>query len=635
MLSPELERVLQKYEVVLHEELGTIGTPPVNLLVKENCQPKFVPVRPVPFAIKDAIARDIERLQSLGIIEKVEFSRWATPIVPVPKKDGTFHICGDFKVTLNPVLQVDQHPIPKPEDIFVSLVGGKLFTTLDLSQAYQQLMLDEESKELVTISTHLGLFCYNRLPFEVASAPAIFQQTMDQLLHGLPGVKCYLDDIIITGSNHREHLTNLDRVLERLHDKGLHLKKSKCHCMQSSVEYLGHVLDANGVHTTPSKQRNIAEARAPSNVTELRSFLGLVNYNGRFLPNVSTVLHPLNRQLRKGAGWLWTRKCQEAFQAIKEMLSSDLVLAHYDPTLPLNLAADASAYGVGAMISEKYQDNSERPIAFVSRTLTPTEQKYAQVEKEALALVFGVKRFHQYLYGRTFTLITNHKPLTTILGPHQAIPTLAAACLQRWAITLSAYNYVIQFRPTEEHANADGLSCLPLHLSPGAEASVDAACYNLGQIQALPVTAAKLGTCSRQDPEMSRVMHYTHNGWPANVRPKLKSFYSRRDELTIEGNCLLWGVRMIVPTKLRQKVLNDLHHDHVGVSQMKAIARSYMWWPGIDSDKRILLSHVYPAELLRVLQVKHQCIPGCGQSSPGDVCMWTLPGRLRGRCFFC
>ena len=139
------------------------------------------------------------------------------------------------------------------------------------------------------------------------------------------------------------------------------------------------------------------------------------------------------------------------------MLSSDLVLAHYDPTLPLNLAADASAYGVGAVISQKYQDDSEHPIAFASRTLTPTEQKYAQVDKEALALAFGVKRFHQYLYGRKFTLITDPKPLTTILGPHQAIPTLAAARLQRWAITLSAYNYVIQFRPTEEHANVDRL----------------------------------------------------------------------------------------------------------------------------------------------------------------------------------
>ena len=206
---------------------------------------------------------------------------------------------------------------------------------------------------------------------------------------------------------------------------------------------------------------------------------------------------------------MWSKKCEEAFQAIKGMLSSDQVLAHYNPTLPLSLAADASAYGVGAVISQKYADGGERPIASASRTLTTAEQKYAQVETEALALVFGVKRFHRYLYGRHFTLITDHKPLTTILGPYHAIPTLAAACLQRWAITLSAYNYQIQFCITKEHANADGLSRLPLNSPPGAEASRDAACYNVGQIQALPVTAAKVGSCSRHDPQVSRVAFYS------------------------------------------------------------------------------------------------------------------------------
>ena len=216
---------------------------------------------------------------------------------------------------------------------------------------------------------------------------------------------------------------------ERLCDKGLCLKKSKCHCMQSSVEYLGHILD--GIHTTPSKQRTISEARAPSNITELHSFLGVVNYYAHFLPNVSIVLHPLNCLLRKSAGWLWTRNCQEAFEPIKEMLSSDLILAHYVPTLPLNLVVHLCIWCWGSDL-----EHSERPIAFASRTLTPTEQKYAQVEKEALALVFGVKRFHQYLYGRHFTLITDHKPLTNIFGPHKAIPTLAAARLQRWPITL-------------------------------------------------------------------------------------------------------------------------------------------------------------------------------------------------------
>ena len=270
-------------------------------------------------------------MESVGILKKVEFSHWPTPLVPVPKRDGSFRICVDFKVTLNPALEIDQHPIPKPEDIFASLAGGESYTTLDLSQAYKQLLLDEEPSELVTVNTHLELYRYSRLPFGVAFAPSIFQRTMNQLLNGLTGVRCYLDDIIITGKSTEEHLNLQSQVLERLQDKGFRLRKDKCHFLQTLVEYLGHVIDTDGLHTTPTKQQVIAEARAPTNISELHSFLGLVNYYGRFLPNVSTMLHPLNCLLWKRAVWVWFKKCEEAFQAIKGMLSSDQVLFHYDP----------------------------------------------------------------------------------------------------------------------------------------------------------------------------------------------------------------------------------------------------------------------------------------------------------------
>ena len=251
----------------------------------------------------------------------------------------------------------------------------------------------------------------------------------------------YLDDIIITRATDQKHLSNLAAVLERLREKGFRLKKGKCHFLQTTVEYLGHVIDAKGLHTSPKKCQAITEAPAPKNVTELRSFLVLVNYYGRFIPNLASGLHPLNWLLRKGAVWAWTKKGQEAFDSVKAVLGSQqvLVLVHYDPSLPLSMAPDASAYGVGAVISQQCQDGSERPVAFTSRTLTPSECNSTRLEKEALSLIFGIKRFHTYLYGRKFTLLTNHKPLTTILGPHNAIPTLAAARLQRWAIILSAY----------------------------------------------------------------------------------------------------------------------------------------------------------------------------------------------------
>ena len=209
--------------------------------------------------------------------------------------------------------------------------------------------------------------------------------------------------------------------------------------------------------------------------------------------------------------------------------------------------ADASAYGVGAVISQAYPDGTERLIPYASRTLTQSEKNYAQLEKEALALVFGVKRFHQFWLGRKFALFTDHKPLTTILGPYNSIPTLAAARLQRWALILSAYTYEFRFRSTEEHATADCLSRLPLNSSPGPERSVEATCFNLGQVHALPVTAAKLSECSQQDPLVSCVMQFTRRGWPVTIATELKPYHTRRHELTVEGQCLLWRIRVVVP----------------------------------------------------------------------------------------
>ena len=206
----------------------------------------------------------------------------------------------------------------------------------------------------------------------------------------------------------------------------------------------------------------ISKAPQPRNVQELRSYLGLLHYYGKFLPSLATLLHPLNALLKAGHKWAWTQECARAFDSTKKLLAAAPVLAHYDPSLPMKMAGDASAYGIGAVISHVFPDGQERPIAFASRTLTATERNYSQIEKEALSLVYGIRKFHQYLYGRRFVLVTDHKPLTTVLGPKNGIPPLAAARLQRWALLLSAYSYDIEFKPTRQHGNADGLSRLPL-----------------------------------------------------------------------------------------------------------------------------------------------------------------------------
>ena len=302
-----------------------------------------------------------------------------------------------------------------PVDLMTCLTGRKRFSKLDLIAAYQQMALDDKSAKLVTINTHQGLYEFTRLPFGVASAPAVFQRAMDSVMQGIPHCICYLDDILVTGRSDAEHLRNLEEVLHRLQRDGIRLKRIKCSFCQDSVEYLGHRVHAKGVHTSPKKVEAIVNAPQPKNLSELRSFLGILNYYAKSIPNLSSLLHPMHELLRAEHSWHWSKDCDRAFQKAKESLSQAPVLIHYDPELPLVIAADASPYGIGAVISYQLPDGLERPVAFASRTLMKSEQNYAQLEKEALALIFGVKHFHQYLYGRQFLLITDHKPFTSIL----------------------------------------------------------------------------------------------------------------------------------------------------------------------------------------------------------------------------
>ena len=197
-------------------------------------------------------------------------------------------------------------------------------------------------------------------------------------------------------------------------------------------------------------------------MSQLRSFFGMLNYYGKFLPNLATLLRPLYDLLMSSQTWSWGKSQEQAFSKAKELLSSAPLLTHYDPEKPLVLSYDASPYGVGAVLSHRMEDQTEQPVAYASRTLSPAEQKYAQLDKEALSIIFGVKHFHQYLYGRKFTILSDHKPLQYLLGATRGVPAMASARIQRWALTLSAYHYEICYKPVADHGNADGLSRLPV-----------------------------------------------------------------------------------------------------------------------------------------------------------------------------
>lgn len=441
--------------------------------------------------------------------------------------------------------------------------------------------VDQESQELLTIVTHKGLYRYRRLPFGITSAPALFQRAMDQILSGLTGVQCYLDDLLITGKDEQEHLRNLNATLQRLEEYGLRVRKDKCEFLLPSVEYLGHVIDSSGLHKAPSKVKAVVEAPSPQNVSQLRSFLGLLTYYAKFVPNLANMLKPLHELLNKTKQWKWTDRCEEAFKKVKTALAQSEALTHFNPNLPLQLACDASPYGVGAVVSHIMPSGEERPIAFASRTLSKAESNYAQIEREALAIVFGVKKFHQFLFGRRFTLLTDHRPLTSIFGPHTGIPSLAASRMQRWALLLSAHQYDIKYRRSEQHCNADGLSRLPLPVAHTEHSQAEI--FYFKEVTNAPVTSVQVKKFTHTDPVMSEVVDIVTRGKEGEMSDSLQPYLVRRNELTVQFGCLLWGFRVIIPPPLRRQVLEELHSGHCGMVRMKEIARSYFWWPGLDA----------------------------------------------------
>nr|XP_055061179.1 uncharacterized protein K02A2.6-like [Misgurnus anguillicaudatus] len=585
--SETVDQLCDRYASVFQPDLGMLKGISAKLHVVKDAVPKFCKPRTVPYALKQSVEKELCKLEKEGVISPVSYSEWAAPIVCIPKKDDSVRICGDYKVTINPWLEVDQYPLPRTQDLFTKLSGGQKFTKLDLSQAYQQVPLEESSKRYLTVNTQKGLYIYNRLPYGVASAPAIFQKIMDQILQGMEGVICYLDDILITGKDTKQHMENLEEVLKRLQASNLRVRREKCLFFQSSVSYLGHVIDSDGIHPMKEKTDAIKKAAIPENVTELRSFLALLNYYGKFIPNLSTIIKPMTELLHKDIAWSWSENCQAAFEDAKRHLMSNQVLIHFDPDLPLILACDASPVGVGAVISHRMSDGSERPIAFASRMLTKTERNYSQIKKEALGLVFGVMKFHEYLFGRQFILVTDHKPLLKILGPKTGVPTLAAARMQRWSLILSAYKYEIQYKRSEHHGNADALSRLPLKNEDVRSNPV----YRLSYLDELPVTAVDIAQTTETDPVLKKVKDYVMSGWPKHiVEEKIKPYFAKKFELSVEHDCLLWGYRVVIPETLRDRLLAELHDSHWGMVKMKSLARSYFWWPTLDMNIEEIVS---------------------------------------------
>ena len=291
----------------------------------------------------------------------------------------------------------------------------------------------------------------------------------------------------------------------------------------------------------------------------------MVNYRGKFIPNLSSVLYPLNQLLRKDKPWKWTQRCQQAFQAAKDSLTSSKLLVHFDSKLPVILECDASQYGIGAVISHRFPNGHERPIAYASRSLNAAEKNYSLIHKEALAIVFSVTKFYMYLYDRRFALFTDHQPLLKILAPDSATPVLAAAGLQRWSLLLSSYTYDIEFRNSRDIVKADTLCRLPLPY--GVDSSSKDILFQVSDwhLNKLPVSSVTFARETVTDPILSKVLSSTRFGWPqegASGDPALKQSFCRRNELSIERECVMGGLRVITLSSLHNRLLGELHDTH-------------------------------------------------------------------------
>ncbi|XP_039202919.1 uncharacterized protein K02A2.6-like, partial [Crotalus tigris] len=580
----DLQEVCKEFADVFSPQLGTFKGPPVSLKLDPTVTPIRIKARRVPFALKSKIDTELDKLIQQGILEPVDSSPWETPIVTPLKANGDIRICADYKCTLNKALQQHAYPVPVVSHILASLKGGRVFAKLDLAQAYQQLPVDDDAAIAQTIVTHRGAFKVKRLQFGVNVAPGIFQSVMENTLRGIPGVCPYFDDVLIAGDSTHILAERLRAVLLRFRESGLKLRKDKCKIGVPSTEFLGFKIDAAGIHPAESKLTAILQAPRPKSKAELQAFLGLLNFYNSFLPHKASVAEPLHRLLDKQAVWLWSQAHEACFKEVKALLTSNSVLAHFNESLPVCIACDASPYGVGAVLSHLRSDGTQVPIAYYSRTLSSAERNYAQIDREALAVVAGIKKFHDFLYGRHFTVFTDHKPLLGLFTTRKQTPHIISPRMLRWSIFLSAYDFSLLHKPGKEMGHADGLSRLPL---PVVEAD-PAPAVNILSIQALPelpLSARDVTAETGTDHTLSRVRSWVLSGWPEHCpSPEFQSFWSKRNELSLSQGCLLWGNRVVIPTSMRTRVLESLHEGHPGIVRMKALARSHLWWPALDKD---------------------------------------------------
>lgn len=419
-------------------------------------------------------------------------------------------------------------------------------------------------------------------------ATEIFQREMSSLLHGMPGVSVYQDDILVYGNDMAEHDRHLEDVLNRIQKSGLKLNKQKCILRQPEIDFLGHCISEKGVRAHPDKVNAIMDMPDPGDIHELRRFMGMVNYLGRFVKNLAKYTKDLNVLLQKDRIWTWGPSQKAAFNNLKKIVSSSPVLAFYDVNKSTVVCADASGYGLGGVILQAH-GNQLRPVAFCSRTLTQAEQGYAPIEKECLSCTWTCEKFSRYLVGlENIRLMTDHKPLVPLINSRD-IDQTPIRC-QRLLMRLMRYNVTAAHVPGKDQVVADTLSRKPQVCNEIPDTVAEVKAYVDGVMSSSPILdpmLRRIEEATRDDAVLQKAIHYTKTGWPRTIQHEnedIKDLYHVRGELSIANGFLVRGSRIVVPKQMQVEILEKLHHGHLGMTKSRERANQTVWWSGLSSE---------------------------------------------------
>lgn len=572
--------------------VGKLKNYQVKLHVDDKVLPIAQPVRRIPFGLREKVEKHLLDLQQKGIIEPVsgQPTTWVSPLVVVPKPGGDIRVCVDMRRANEAIIR-ERHPIPTVDEVLHDMNGATVFSKIDLKWGFHQVELDKDSRDITTFCSHIGLFRYARLMFGINAAPEKYHKIVQDLFKKCLGVANIADDLIIYGCGIQEHDERLFKVLDILRSHGLTVNGKKCQFRMTKLTFFGHDLSSNGVSPSEEKVAAIRDANAPKTVSEVRSFMGLVQYSAKFLPNMAEVSEPLRLLTRKDQPFVWGNSQQKAFTKLKSLISSVETLAYFKEDCTTRVIGDAGPTGLGAVLVQKQGENW-RVISYASRNLSACERRYSQTEKEALALVWACERFNLYLFGREFELETDHKPLECIYGKKSK----PSARIERWVLRLQGYQYNVIYRPGKSNI-ADALSRLNCTNSKDTSAETEDYVRVIAQ-EATPASLSphEIEIESAKDPELCAVRGYINTGNWDNC--KLPGYLCIKDELCTLGQLILRGSRICIPRSLRKSVVNLAHEGHQGIVKTKERLRTKVWWPCMDKDAERLCKTCHGCQLV-------------------------------------